>query len=169
MYIGDCDILQVGGLMQRRRNSRALVTVLQIFCINTLGLRQDGRHFAEDIFKCIFLNENIWISIKISLKFVAKVWVNNIPVLVQIMAWRLPSDKPLSEAMVVSFLTHICVTHTLSNRRDPHFMWKAKNCWFCIKQSQQIKLHAISISTSNLEPNSFWKQNIFVSSVISQI
>ena len=25
---------------------------------------------ADDIFKCIFLNENIWISIKISLKFV---------------------------------------------------------------------------------------------------
>ena len=25
---------------------------------------------ADDIFKCIFLNENVWISIKISLKFV---------------------------------------------------------------------------------------------------
>ena len=25
---------------------------------------------AVDIFKCIFLNENVWISIKISLKFV---------------------------------------------------------------------------------------------------
>ena len=30
----------------------------------------NGRHFAEDIFKCIFLNENVWIRIKISLKFV---------------------------------------------------------------------------------------------------
>ena len=28
------------------------------------------------------------------------------------MAWRLPSDKPLSEAMMVSVLTHICVTRS---------------------------------------------------------
>ena len=33
-------------------------------------LRHIGRHFSDDIFKCIFLNENVWISIKISLKFV---------------------------------------------------------------------------------------------------
>ena len=37
---------------------------------NTLRLRQDDGHFANVIFKFIFLNENIWISIKISLKFV---------------------------------------------------------------------------------------------------
>ena len=37
---------------------------------NTLRPRQCGRHFADDILKCIFLNENIWISIKISLKSV---------------------------------------------------------------------------------------------------
>ena len=35
---------------------------------------------------------------------------NNIPALVQIMAWRRPGDKPLSERMIVSLLTHICVT-----------------------------------------------------------
>ena len=28
-------------------------------CVNTLRLRQDGRHFPDDIFKCIFLNENL--------------------------------------------------------------------------------------------------------------
>ena len=44
--------------------------------------------------KCIFLNESIWISIGISLKFVPKGPINNIPALVQIMAWRLPGDKP---------------------------------------------------------------------------
>ena len=47
---------------------------------------------ADDIFKCIFLNENVRISIKISLKFVPKRPINNIPVLVQIMAWRRPGD-----------------------------------------------------------------------------
>ena len=64
-------------------------------CLNTLRPRQNGRHFPDDIFKCIFLNENVWISLEISLKFVPKVRVNNIPTLVQIMAWRRPGDKPL--------------------------------------------------------------------------
>ena len=78
--------------------------------INTLRQKQDGRHFPDDIFKCIFLNENVLFSIKISLKFVPKGPINNIPALVQIMAWHRPGDKPLSEAMMVSLLTHIYVT-----------------------------------------------------------
>ena len=43
--------------------------------------RQNGRLFADDIFKCIFLNEN-WIAIEISLKFVPNSPINNIPALV---------------------------------------------------------------------------------------
>ena len=78
--------------------------------INTLRPIQNGRHFADDIFKCIFLNENARISLNISLKFVPKVRINNIPALVQTMAWRRPSDKPLSEPMMDNLLTHICVT-----------------------------------------------------------
>ena len=78
--------------------------------LNTLRPRQNGRHFADDIFKYIFLNENVWIPIEISLKFVPKGGINNIPVLVPIMAWRRPGDKPLSESIMVSLLTHICVT-----------------------------------------------------------
>ena len=35
--------------------------------IDTLRPRQNGRHFADDIFKCIFLNENFWLSNDISL------------------------------------------------------------------------------------------------------
>ena len=61
-------------------------------------------------FKWIFLNENIWISIEVALKFVPKGPINNIPALVQIMAWRRPGDKPLSVPMMFSLLTHICVT-----------------------------------------------------------
>ena len=80
--------------------------------INTLRPRQNGHLFADDTFKRIFLNENIRISIKISLKFVPKGTINNIPALVQIMAWRRSGGKPLSEAMMVSLLTHICVTRS---------------------------------------------------------
>ena len=77
--------------------------------INTLGPRQNVRRFADDTLKRIFLNENVWMSIKMSLKFVPKVPINNIPALVQIMAWRRPGDKPLSDPMLVSLPTHICV------------------------------------------------------------
>ena len=78
--------------------------------LDTLRPRQVGRHLPDDILKCISLNENAWISIKISLKFVRKGSINNIPALVQIMAWCRPGDKPLSEPMMASLLTHICVT-----------------------------------------------------------
>ena len=67
--------------------------------LNTLNPRQNGRLFADNIFKCIFLDENVWNRKKISLKFAPKVGINNIPSLVQIMAWRRPGDKPLSEPM----------------------------------------------------------------------
>ena len=77
---------------------------------NTLRPRQNGRHFPDDIFKCIFLNENVWIPIKISLKFVPKGPINKIPALVQIMAWRRPGDKPLSESRMFILLPFICVT-----------------------------------------------------------
>ena len=85
---------------------------------NTLRPRQNGRHFADDTLKCIFANENVWIPIKISLKFVPKFPINNIPGLVQIMAWRRSGDKPLSEPMMDSLLTHICVArpHWVNNK-----------------------------------------------------
>ena len=75
--------------------------------VNTLSPRRNEQHFADDIFKRIFFNENVWISIKISLKFVPKGPINNIPALVQIMAWHRSGDKPLSEPMMVSLPTHI--------------------------------------------------------------
>ena len=70
---------------------------------NTLRLRQNGRHFPDNIFKCICLNETVWISIKISLEFVPKSPINYSPALVQIMAWHRPGDKPLSGPFLVCF------------------------------------------------------------------
>ena len=83
----------------------------EIVIFDTLRPIQNGRNFADDTFKHIFLKENVRISIKISLKFVPSLSpIDNIPALFQVMAWRRPGDKPLSEAMMVSLLTHICVT-----------------------------------------------------------
>ena len=78
--------------------------------LNTLRPRQNGRRFADDTFKRILLNENARILIKISPRFVPKGPISNNPALFQIMAWRRPGDKPLSDPMVVWSLTHICVT-----------------------------------------------------------
>ena len=78
--------------------------------INTLRPRQNDRHFPDDIFKWIFVNENVWILIQISLKFVPICPINNIQALSQIMAWCRPGDKPLSEPTMASLMKHICVT-----------------------------------------------------------
>ena len=77
--------------------------------INSLRPRQNRRRFADDIFNCFSVIENIWIPIKISLKFDPRGPINSIPALVQIMAWRRPGDKPLSEPMLNNLPTHICV------------------------------------------------------------
>ena len=91
-----------------------VITALDCICMsNTLRLRQSGRHFTYHIFKCILLNETACILLKFSFTFVPEVWINNIPALVEIMAWRQPGDKPLSEPIVVNLLMHICVTRPL--------------------------------------------------------
>ena len=57
--------------------------------------------FADNIFKRIFLKEDWWISINIWLQIVPRGPFNNIPSLVQIMAWRWTGDKPLFELIIV--------------------------------------------------------------------
>ena len=89
--------------------------------LNTLRRRQNGGHFTDDVFKCIFLNENVWISLKTSLKSVRKVLINNIPALVQIMTWRCSGHKP-SEPMMVTLLMHICVTR-------PQWVYSMGSSW----------------------------------------
>ena len=83
----------------------------QLGLFNTLKPRQTWWPlFPDDIFICIFLNENVGVLLKISPKYVPKGPINNIPALLQIMAWRRPGDKSLSETMMVSLPTNICVT-----------------------------------------------------------
>ena len=69
-----------------------------------------GRDKMDAISQTTFSSAFSYFPIKISLKFVPKGPINNIPALAQIMAWRRPGDKPLSEPMMVSLTTHICVT-----------------------------------------------------------
>ena len=58
---------------------------------------------ADDIFKCILLNENDRIPIQILLKFTPRSSIDNKPTLVQVLAWRRIGDRPLPDLMVNQF------------------------------------------------------------------
>ena len=72
-------------------------------CLNASPPGQNGCHFADNIFKGIFSNENVRILIQFSLKFVPKCAIDNKSALVQVMAWRRTGDKPLPETMLTQF------------------------------------------------------------------
>ena len=75
-----------------------------------------------------WVNENVWITIKISLKFVAKGSINNILALVQIMAWHRSGDKPLSEPMMVYW--RIYASLGLNEFNQEHFLeLKVNHIW----------------------------------------
>ena len=99
-----------------------IISSINVTAINILRPGQDGCHFADDIFKCIFLNGNVRIVLKISLKSVSNYQINNIPTLVEIMAWRRPGDKPLSQLMMVRLPTRICVTRPQWVKITSHYL-----------------------------------------------
>ena len=136
------------------------------FIFNSLRPRPSGRHFPDDIFKWIFVNENVWILIKISLKFVSKGLINHIPALVQIMAWRQPGDKPLSEPMMVSLLTYICVTRPQwVNNADCSltlYMQNEKTLFhFWTKFSYNYHLGVLAILAKSAKSKQKWVRKIF--------
>ena len=96
------------GFVARTVSNEKVFSLLSAFYSSPPG--QNGRHFADDIFRCIFMNEKLHILIEISLKFTHKGPIDNNPALVYIMAWRRIGDKPLSEPMLKDSLTHICDT-----------------------------------------------------------
>ena len=114
--------------------------------VDTLRPRQNGRHFADDTFKYIFLNENVIISAKIWLEIVPKGPINNIQALVQIMACRRQGDKPLSEPMMARFPTHICVTR-------PHWV----NFWFVFYLSYYRVVWSITIPVVWTTHKNLWR------------
>ena len=71
---------------------------------NTSRIAQNGLHFADDISKRIFLNENIWNSIKISLKFDHKAVFQNKSPLVHVMVCHRIGDKPLPDSIMTQFI-----------------------------------------------------------------
>ena len=127
-------IFLIISIFNKCHHSNTAVTSVKMDVIfNILRPWQNGSHFPDDTFKSIFLNENVRISIKISLKFVPKGPINKIPALVQMMAWHRPGDKPLSEPMMVRLLMNLKMWkktqgNLLSNLQLRYYI---KRCWWC--------------------------------------
>ena len=127
----DCMFVICSSVRKENRMFRKLYFLKDSF--NTLRPRRNEQHFADDIFKRIFFNENVWISIKISVKFVPKGPINNITALVQTMAWRRSGDKPLSEPMMVIF-TDAYMRNSASMNKW-FYLWE---CWTSVVISSFI-------------------------------
>ena len=89
--------------------SLTLICVTPPPYVNILWPMRNGRQFPDDIFKYIFLNENVRILLKISLMFVPNVPIDYNQTLVQIMAWHRSGDKPSFKPMMISLLGHLQV------------------------------------------------------------
>ena len=126
----------------------------------TLRRRQNWYRFTDNIFKCIFWNENVrrfhW---GLFLRFTLTIFL-------QIMALHRPGNKPLSEPMMVSLLMHIYITRP---------QWIKKNvvkyticidhpCSFKV-QCNKISCFAVMTDYAVLADNMFWK-NIYALTVL---
>ena len=96
--------------------------------VNSPPPGQNRCHFADNIFKCIYANEKFSILIQISSKDVSMCPIDNNSSLIQVMAWRRTSDKPLLEAMS----THIIDAYMRHQGR-----WV--NCWINQKMLMSSK------------------------------
>ena len=103
---------------------------------NTLMPRQNCRHFPDDIFKRMFFDQNVSISVKITFKFAPKGLIN-IPSLVQIMAWRRPVDKSLFEPMALSLPTQVSL-----GRNELMQLWRytGNDCPYHRCQGQRMSI-----------------------------
>ena len=84
------------GLLVERQNYISCFGVM----LTHLPLDKMAATFADDIFKCIFLNKKFCILIQISVKFIARGPIGSKSALVQVMAWRRTGYKPLSEPIM---------------------------------------------------------------------
>ena len=112
-----------------------------------------GRDKMDAISQTTFSNEFSWMKLyeyrlNIPLKFVPQGPNNNIPALVQIMAWRRPGDKPLSAPMMVRLPTHICVTRPQWVNLEIHIFSKIfifKTCHLYLHTGSNIYLGEPSV------------------------
>ena len=113
------------------------------------------------IFQTIFSNAFSWMKIYEfllihSTLFVRNNWQYNIPALLQIMAWRRSGDKPLSEPMMVSSLTHISFMISqirlsgVSNSNQWHYSFELLVAYIPIHDIYNLIMSITGIANSSL-------------------
>ena len=70
----DATVMQMYASHHAGIRDYAEMFLLWLYFFKLIGPSKSGRQFSDDIFKCIFLNVNVWISIKISLKIAVFLW-----------------------------------------------------------------------------------------------
>ena len=100
----------------KHNTERIMYMILGINCVDLI-LTYWGRYKMADISQTILSNVfSATNTLEFRLKFHWSLfpWVKKITALFQIMAWRHPSNKPLSESMLVTLpiIIHICVTRS---------------------------------------------------------
>ena len=138
-----CWPIMVSSLIMTSKNAIKLLILSQTSTVHTVAVWEWINNFIPPLLThwgrgkmatisqttlSIFLNENVRMSIKISLKFVSKGPINNIPVLVQIMAWPRLGDKPLPEPMMVKVPTRHLLG--LNELHDDVIKWKHFPCYW---------------------------------------
>ena len=139
--------------------------------VNSSPPGQNGRHFADDIFKRFFLNGNVRISVQFSLKFVPKGPIDNKSALVQVMACRLYGAKPLSEPMLTQF-TDAYMRHQgeMSWRDLPpwNFVFPTWRQWGCRPHLNTLRLRQnVRHLADDIFKGIFWNENIWILNDIS--
>ena len=126
--------------------------------LNTLRSRQNGHHFADNIFKCIFLNENVSILIRISLKFVPKGPMNNIPALVREMAWCQATSHYLNQC----WLDYRCIYASLGLKELMPVISRSSSCiwsWLNLKALCLRPRYYTIYQSRNCTYNPNWLEN----------
>ena len=109
-----------------------------------LPLGQNGRHFANNIFKCIFVNEKFYVLIPISLKFASKGSIGNESALVQVMVWRRTGNKPLPKTKLALF-TDAFIWHQGAKGKTIH-----RSMYSCTNFAVHSQTQCIQYSFCNL-------------------
>ena len=110
--------------------------------VNSSSSGQNGRHFADDIFKWYLMNEKFYISMRISLKFVPEGPNDNKSTLVQVMAWCQTGDKSLPEP--------ICHTRGRWVKKNKSIILSTGDSGLIIKMSQLHKSLSIRLFIQQL-------------------
>ena len=150
-------------------------TVLET--INSSNHGQHGWYYPDDIFKCIFMNEKFCILIRISLKFVPKGPIKNIPVLVHIMSpdrrqaiiwtnaglvhWRIYAALGGDELRWYIFMTEcvVCVSTVASILET--------SSWATRPNGKKIRMFLNNLPNQQYTRNDTWKTSWIILKLVS--